>query len=328
MSSPTTQAWGGAEDVAPVQLPHPVRMRVLGAVMVARLPVGARPDRRRHGAADDHHRPRRQRPLRVGHHGLPADGHDQRPAVRQDLRPVRPPAGVPVRHQRVHARLGARRPVAGDVAAGRRARHPGPRRRRDLPARDGDDRRPVLAVRARPLPGPVRRGVRALEPARPGHRRPDHRHHRLAVRVLRQHPDRPRGPVHDPALPAGLPPGRRQAEDRLPRRGAVHGRARADPHRPHQQAVGRLDRPHGGRPDRRSARSCSARSCGSSRGRPSRSCRWACSGPARSRSRWARCSWPCSGSSRRSCSCRAGSRSSAARPRRSPATRCCRCWAG
>ncbi len=35
MSSPTTQAWGGAEDVAPVQLPHPVRMRVLGAVMVA-----------------------------------------------------------------------------------------------------------------------------------------------------------------------------------------------------------------------------------------------------------------------------------------------------
>ena len=35
MSSPTTQAWGGAADVAPVQLPHPVRMRVLGAVMVA-----------------------------------------------------------------------------------------------------------------------------------------------------------------------------------------------------------------------------------------------------------------------------------------------------
>ena len=35
MSSPTTQAWGGAEDRAPVELPHPVRMRVLGAVMVA-----------------------------------------------------------------------------------------------------------------------------------------------------------------------------------------------------------------------------------------------------------------------------------------------------
>ena len=85
----------------------------------------------------DHHRPRRQRPLHVGLHRLPADGDDQRPALRQALRPVRPPAGLPVRHQRVHARLRAGRPVAGDVAAGRRARHPGPRRRRDLPARDG-----------------------------------------------------------------------------------------------------------------------------------------------------------------------------------------------
>ena len=71
-----------------------------------------------------------------------------------------------------------------------------------------------------------------------------------------------------------------------------------------------------------------ARSCGSSRARPSRSCRSSCSGPARSRSRWARCSWPCSGSSRPWSSCRAGSRSSAARPRRSRATRCCRSSAG
>ncbi len=197
----------------------------------------------------DHHRPRRQRALHVGLHRLPADGHDQRPALRQALRPVRPPARVPVRHQRVHARLLLAGLTPGDVAAGRRARHPGPRRRRDLPARDGDHRRPLLAVRARPLPGPVRRRVRAVEPARPGHRRPDHRHDRLAVRVLRQHPDRPRGPVHDPALPAGLPPRRRQAEDRLPRRGAVHGRACADPHRADQQAVRGLDRPHGGRPD-------------------------------------------------------------------------------
>ena len=78
----------------------------------------------------------------------------------------------------------------GDVAAGRRARHPGPRRRRDLPARDGD-RSPTCSRR------PSAAGTRAcsarcsaVEPARPGHRRPDHRHHRLAVRVLRQHPDR------------------------------------------------------------------------------------------------------------------------------------------
>ena len=52
-------------------------------------------------------------------------------------------------------------------------------------------------------------------------------------------------------------------------------------------------------------------SCSSSRARPSRSCRSSCSGTARSRSRSRPCSWPRSGSSRRSCSCRAGSRSSA-----------------
>jgi EmrB/QacA subfamily drug resistance transporter len=34
VSSPTTQAWSGAIDKPPVALPHPVRMRVLGAVMV------------------------------------------------------------------------------------------------------------------------------------------------------------------------------------------------------------------------------------------------------------------------------------------------------
>ncbi len=34
MSSPTTQAWGGAADRPPIELPHPVRMRILGAVMV------------------------------------------------------------------------------------------------------------------------------------------------------------------------------------------------------------------------------------------------------------------------------------------------------
>ena len=35
MSSPTTQAWGDVADRPPIVLPHPVRMRVLGAVMVA-----------------------------------------------------------------------------------------------------------------------------------------------------------------------------------------------------------------------------------------------------------------------------------------------------
>jgi len=35
VSSPTTQAWSGAADTPPIVLPHPVRMRVLYAVMVA-----------------------------------------------------------------------------------------------------------------------------------------------------------------------------------------------------------------------------------------------------------------------------------------------------
>ena len=249
MSSPTTQAWGGAEDVAPVQLPHPVRMRVLGAVMVAVFLSAL--DQTVVGTA---------LPTIItdlGGNGLyvwaitayllTATISGPLYGKISDLFGRRPVFlfGISVFILGSHPG----RPEPGDVAAGRRARHPGPRRRRDLPARDGDHRRPLLAVRARPLPGPVRRRVRAVEPARPGHRRPDHRHDRLAVRVLRQHPDRPRGPVHDPALPAGLPPRRRQAEDRLPRRGAVHGRAGADPHRADQQAVGGLDRPHGGRPD-------------------------------------------------------------------------------
>ena len=67
-----------------------------------------------------------------------------------------------------------------------RARHPGPRRRRAVPDRAGGHRRPVRAVRARQVPGPVRRRVRPLGPDRPGHRRPAHRHDRLAVRVLLQ----------------------------------------------------------------------------------------------------------------------------------------------
>ena len=277
----------------------------------------------------DHHRPRRQQPLHVGHHRLPADGDDQRAALRQDLRPVRPPAGVPVRHQRVH-RSARCWPACSQemwqlVAA------------RGIQGLGAGAMFPLAMATIADLFSPSERGryqglfgavFGHVEPARPGHRRPDHRHHRLAVRVLRQHPDRPRGPVHDPALPARVPPGRRQAEDRLPRRGAVHGRAGADPHRPHQQAVGRLDRPHRGRPDpagrARAGRVRVDRVAGGRADRPAR----AVPDPRVRGLGRARCSWPCSGSSPRWCSCRAGSRSSAARRRRSRATRCCRSSAG
>ena len=97
----------------------------------------------------------------------------------------------------------------------RRARHPGSRRRRALPDRARGHRRPVRAVRARQVPGPVRRGVRSVGAHRPGDRRPDHRHHRLAVRVLHQPADRGdrlRGRL---AQPAGLPPRRRPTVHRL-----------------------------------------------------------------------------------------------------------------
>ena len=84
------------------------------------LPRRPRPDRRRDRAAQDHHRPRRQRPLHLGVHRVSADLDDQRPAVRQAVRPVRAAADLPVRHRRLHGRLAAGRAVAGDVAARRR----------------------------------------------------------------------------------------------------------------------------------------------------------------------------------------------------------------
>ena len=146
-------------------------MRVLGAVMIGVFLAAL--DQTVVGTAlpTDHHRPRRQRPLHLGVHGVPADLDDQRPAVRQAVRPVRSPTDLPVRDRRVHARLAAGRAVAGDVAARRRARRPGPRRRRALPDRPGGHRRPVRAVRARPLPGPVRGRLRPVRAHRPGHRR-------------------------------------------------------------------------------------------------------------------------------------------------------------
>ena len=120
----------------------------------------------------------------------------------------------------------------------------------------------------------------------------------------------------------------RAAQDRLPRRRPVHGGARADPRRADEQERGRVERPvrrwvdrarradPGPVPLRRIAQ------------RSSRSCRSTCSATGRSRSRSRRCSWPPSGSSRPSSSCRAGSRSWPGRRRRCPATRCCRCSAG
>ena len=110
-----------------------------------------------------------------------------------------------------------------------------------------------------------------------------------------------------------VPPGRRAAEDRLPRRGAVHRRARPDPRRADQQAGGRLDRPVGRRADRASASLILAafvvrRVAG---GRADRAARAVPQPRVHGLGRRRRSSRR-SGSSPRSCSCRAGSRWSAA----------------
>ena len=116
-------------------------------------------------------------------------------------------------------------------------------------------------------------------PAIGGHH---HRHHRLAVRLLHQPADRRGRVLRGLAEPARLPPRRRTAEDRLPRGGAVHRRARPDPRRSHQQADGRLDRSGGRRPHRPRRGDPRAVRRGSSRARTSRSCRSSCSASARS----------------------------------------------
>ena len=209
------------------------------------VPVRAGPDGRRGRSAPDHHRPRRQRALHLVDHDLPADQHDQRTDLRQAVRPLRPPAHPPVRRLAVPDRIGAVRPLPGDVAVHPVPRHPGPRRRRALPGLPRRCRGPLHARRARQVPRHLRRRVRAFEPDRPGHRRHHHRHPRLALGVLRQRAAGPRVAVHPlPAAALGSP-SRGGPQHRLRRCGLVHGCDRAVPHRHHERPD---HRPRGTRP--------------------------------------------------------------------------------
>ena len=158
----------------------------------------------------------------------------------------------------------------------------------------------------------------------PAPRRLPHRPPQLALDLLRQHPDRARGAGRDRPAAAEHQGPQPQPEHRLPRCRHPHRRPRADPGGADRRGDVHLERPvglgHG--PDRR--RSSWAPSSSSRTAPRSRSSRCTCSGTAPSAPRWSRSSSRPSASARRSSSCRSTSRSSAERPRPSPATSCCR----
>ena len=140
MSSPTTQAWGGAADRPPIELPHPVRMRILGAVMVGVFLAAL--DQTVVGTA----LPRIITDLGGNNlytwaftaYLLTSTISGPLYGKVSDLFGRRPVFLFGISVFMVGSLFAGLSP--GDVAARRRARHPGPRRRRAVPDRDGGDR--------------------------------------------------------------------------------------------------------------------------------------------------------------------------------------------
>ena len=125
-------------------------------------------------------------PPLLGSHRLSPGADGRHPAVRQAGRPVRPQAGVANGHRGLPGGLGAVRSepeltqlivFRGDPGAGRR------RTDRQHP---GGDRRRRSSPRAGPLPGNLRRRVRAREHCRPAARRVLHHAPVLALDLLHQ----------------------------------------------------------------------------------------------------------------------------------------------
>ena len=150
----------------------------------------ARPDDRVDGAADDRRRPGRPAAPLLGGDGIPAGVDGGRAAVRQARRSLRAQAGPAGRDRALPGRLGSVRVGAEHAAADRLPRRAGARRRRPDRGDDGRRRRPRRAARPRPLPGPVRRGVRGLDRRRAAARRLLRRQPLLAVDLLHQPPAR------------------------------------------------------------------------------------------------------------------------------------------
>ena len=159
----------------------------------------------------------------LGGDGVPADHDGHRAAVRQAERPLRAPADVRDLDLDLPARLGAVRDGADDGRADRVPGAAGRRRRRAHPARPGRGGGPVLAARARALPGLHRLDVGDRRGRRPAARRDADRRRLVALDLLHQHPagragaGRGRQDDEDPAPPA-------RAHDRLRRRGRADRR--------------------------------------------------------------------------------------------------------
>ena len=173
-----------------------------------RLPRRARSDGRGHRSAADRHRPARQRRLHMGVHRVSPHGHHQRSAVRQALRPLRPPTHLPPGHRHLPGRLGTGRPVTVHRVAHRGPSRPGARRWSALPDRDRHHRRHLRTVRAWQVSGPVRCRLRPLGPGGPGRGRSHHRYAGVALGLPRQPAGRCGGCPDGVALPAGLSLGR------------------------------------------------------------------------------------------------------------------------
>ena len=107
-------------------------------------------------------------------------------------------------------RLGAVRPQPEHGDAHPLPGHPGHRRRGLVPGRARDHRRPVHAAGARQVPGPVRGRLRHRVRRRPAGRRLPDRELRLALDLLRQHPDRDRRAHRHPAPAADRQDERRE----------------------------------------------------------------------------------------------------------------------
>lgn len=203
-----------ASSITPVFPPHGYRTgaefppAVAGDPrrMLRRRHGGARPDRDRHGPADDRRRAEGLRSLRLGRHLVSALLDHRRADLRQARRRARPQALRPRRHPAVHRRLDAVRPGAGHAGTGAGARPAGHRRRHAGRHRLRHRRGSVPgAARTAALAGAAQRRLRPRQRLRPHAGRIPDRILGLALGILCQPAGGRREPVVRVALSAADP---------------------------------------------------------------------------------------------------------------------------